>query len=70
MRAFEPLPPGQHDEAATQSYLAAFAKLDAGDPGTLAAFAAHVGKEPGDQLASFHLKRMLNGGSGVRIAMD
>ncbi|HEX3939830.1 MAG TPA: adenylate/guanylate cyclase domain-containing protein [Xanthobacteraceae bacterium] len=70
LRALEPLPPAQHGEAATQGYLAAFAKLEAGDPGTLAAFAAHVGKEPGDQLASFHLKRMLNGGSGVRIAMD
>jgi adenylate cyclase len=33
-------------------------------------FAAHVGKRPGDQLASFHLKRLLNGASGARIVME
>ena len=53
-----------------QSYLEAFAKLEAGDPGAIAAFAAHVGKQPDDQLASFHLKRLLNGATGTRIAMD
>ena len=54
----------------TASYLEAFAKLEAGDPGALAAFAAQVGKRPDDQLASFHLKRLLNGATGTRIAMD
>ena len=41
-----------------------------GDPGAIAAFASHVGKHPQDQLASFHLKRLLNGATGTRIAMD
>jgi adenylate cyclase len=50
--------------------LNAFAKLKASDPGALAAFAAHVGKQPADRLASFHLKRLLNGNSGIRIVMD
>ena len=48
----------------------AFAKLEAGDPAAMAAFATHIGKRPDDQLASFHLKRLLNGATGVRIAMD
>ena len=48
----------------------AFAKLEAGDPGALGAFAAQVGKRPDDQLASFHLKRLLNGATGTRISLD
>jgi adenylate cyclase len=70
MRAFEPLQDEQFQATATKSYLDAFAKLEAGDPGAIAAFAAHVGKVPDDQLASFHLKRLLNGASGTRIVMD
>jgi adenylate cyclase len=70
MRAFEPLRAEQYDDPATKSYLEAFAKLEAGDPGAIAAFAAHIGKVPDDQLASFHLKRLLNGATGTRIAMS
>jgi len=54
----------------TRDYLAAFAKLEARDPGALGAFATEVGKQPDDRLASFHLKRLLNGSTGVRINMD
>jgi adenylate cyclase len=68
--AFEPLRAEMAADAATKSYLDAFTKLKARDPGALAAFAAHVGKEPKDQLASFHLKRLLNGEAGVQIVMD
>ena len=60
----------QHADPTTKSYLEAFAKLEAGDPGAMAAFAAHVGKHADDQLASFHLKRLLNGASGTQIVMD
>jgi hypothetical protein len=70
LRAFEPLRAKQYDDPSTKSYLEAFAKLEAGDPGAIAAFAAHVGKYADDQLASFHLKRLLNGATGTRIAMD
>jgi adenylate cyclase len=70
MRAFEPLTGAQYKNAATKSYLEAFAKLEAGDPGAIAAFAAHIGKVADDQLASFHLKRLLNGATGTRITMD
>lgn len=54
---------------ATESDLAAFAKLEAADPGALGAFAALVGTRPDDQLPSFHLRRLLNGATGTRIAM-
>ncbi|MGA2893393.1 MAG: adenylate/guanylate cyclase domain-containing protein [Xanthobacteraceae bacterium] len=70
MRAFEPLTREQYETPATKSYLDAFAKLEASDPGSIAAFAAHIGKVADDQLASFHLKRLLNGATGTRIAMD
>jgi len=70
LRAFEPLRPEQYDSAATKSYLEAFAKLEANDPAAVAAFAAYLGKEPGDQLASFHLKRLLNGATGTRIVLE
>jgi adenylate cyclase len=70
LRALEPLRREQYDDPTTKSYLDAFAKLEAGDPDAIAAFAAHVGKLPKDQLASFHLKRLLNGATGTRIALD
>lgn len=70
LRAFEPLRIEAFGDPATTSYLEAFAKLEAGDPGAMAAFAAHVGKHAGDQLASFHLKRLLNGATGTRIALE
>jgi adenylate cyclase len=70
LRAFEPLGLAQYNEPATKSYLDAFAKLEASEPDAIAAFAAHVGKLPKDRLASFHLKRLLNGATGTRITMD
>jgi adenylate cyclase len=70
MRAFEPLREEQYKNVATKSYLSAFSKLENDDPGAIAAFAAHVGKHREDQLASFHLRRLLNGATGVRIAME
>jgi adenylate cyclase len=70
LRAFEPLRAEQYEDPATKSYLEAFAKLEAGDSGAIAAFAAQVGKQAEDQLASFHLKRLLNGATGTRIATD
>ena len=70
LRTFEPLRDAQYEDAATKSYLEAFAKLEAGDPGAMGAFAAHVGRHADDQLASFHLKRLLNGATSTRIVMD
>ena len=70
MRAFQPLTPAQYRNSATVSYRKAFALLEATDARALTAFAAHVGAHPDDQLASFHLKRLLNGAKGTRLAMD
>jgi adenylate cyclase len=70
LRVFEPLSGEQYENEAMGSYMAAFAKLQADDPSALAAFAAHVGRNPDDQLAGFHLKRLLNGAAGTRIIMD
>jgi adenylate cyclase len=69
LRAFEPLT-ADPDDAALDNYLSAFAQLEAQDPAAIGAFAAEVGKHPGDQLVSFHLKRLLNGQTGTRIQMD
>ena len=70
LRAFEPLRSDQYENPMTKSYLEAFAKLEAGDPAAMAGFAAHVGEHADDQLASFHLKRLLNGATGTRMVMD
>jgi adenylate cyclase len=70
LRAHEPLRLEGTDQSSLDSYLKAFAMLEAGDPAALGAFAAEVGRRPGDQLSSFHLKRLLNGQSGTRIQMD
>ena len=60
----------QYEDPATKSYLEAFAKLEAGDPGAMAAFARMSANIRSDQLASFHLKRLLNGATGTRIVME
>ena len=70
LRAFEPLSSEQYDDPSTASYLEAFGRLEAGDANALGAFAAQVGKCPDDQLASFHLKRLLNGAKGARLSLD
>ena len=70
LRAYEPLAAGAHRAAATSAYHEAFAKLEANDPASLPAFAALIGTGSADALASFHLKRLLNGKSGTRIELD
>lgn len=70
LRAFEPLTAQAVAMPASEAYAQAFAKLEARDSGAMSAFAALVGLNPEDHLASFHLKRLLNGGSGTRIALD
>ena len=70
LRAFEPVRSDRYEDPMVKSYLDAFARLEANDPGAMAAFAAHVGRVPEDALASFHLKRLLNGASGARMAME
>jgi len=68
LRAFEPLTAEAYAEPATAQYLEAFAKLEAGDPTAAGAFAALMGLRPDDRLVNYHLKRLLNGGSGTLVA--
>jgi adenylate cyclase len=70
IRAFEPFQVGRCNEPVAESYQKAFALLEAADPCAMAAFAAHVGNYPTDQLASFHLKRLLSGTYGAKIVLD
>lgn len=70
VRAFEPLRREEYEQSGTKAYLEAFAKLEASDPGVVGAFAAQVGLRAEDHLASFHLKRLLNGATGTRIALE
>jgi adenylate cyclase len=69
MRAFEPFSPEDAAGPEAAAYFDAFAKLEARDPLAVAAFAALIGARPGDALVQYHLKRLLNGGSGTRIEM-
>jgi hypothetical protein len=69
MRVFEPLLPEERASHHTLAYANAFSKLEAHDPAALAAFAALVGECPADALAQYHLRRLLNGGTGTRIEM-
>jgi adenylate cyclase len=70
LRAFEPLRAEQYEAPATKAYVDAFTKLEASDPTAIAAFASYIGQQPQDHLASFHLKRLLNGATGIQIVMD
>jgi adenylate cyclase len=70
LRAYEPLSEGSSDAGAVEQYTDAFAKLEAGDAAAMPAFAALVGSHADDKLAGFHLKRLLNGEKGVRIAVE
>ncbi|WFU70392.1 adenylate/guanylate cyclase domain-containing protein [Bradyrhizobium sp. CB2312] len=70
LRAFEPLPQAQFEAPETALYSEAFAKMEAGDVAAMPAFAALVGMHAEDPLASFHLKRLLNGAKGIRMQLD
>ncbi|MDN5004988.1 adenylate/guanylate cyclase domain-containing protein [Bradyrhizobium sp. GCM10027634] len=70
LRAFEPLPLEKFEAPATARYSEAFAKMEAGDAAAMPAFAALVGMHADDPLAGFHLKRLLNGGKGIRMQLE
>jgi hypothetical protein len=44
--------------------------LEANDATAMPAFAALVGQHAEDALAGFHLRRLLNGGKGVRMQLE
>ncbi len=70
LRTFEALSTDDYDEAAINSYLRAFSMLERNDPGAMGAFAAQLSTRADDPLASFHLKRLLNGDKGTLIQIQ
>lgn len=70
LRAFEPLPRERFEAPETAQYSEAFARMEAGDAAAMPTFAALVGVHADDPLAGFHLRRLLNGGKGIRIQLD
>jgi adenylate cyclase len=70
LRAYEPLPAATFDKPAATQYCEAFAKLRAGEAAAMPAFAALVGLHADDNLAGFHLRRLLNGAKGVRMQLE
>ena len=68
--AYEPLAPSKSDEGYHDSYMQAYSKLEKNDPDATTAFASLVASKADDALARFHLRRLLNGGSGVRISLE
>ena len=68
LKAYEPLSAEQSESPATEAYREAFAKLESGDAAAGQSFAALVGQYGEDPLATFHLKRLLAGETGVEIA--
>jgi adenylate cyclase len=70
LMAYEPLSQDFSQSAQTQAYLAAYEKLANGDAvGARQAFAGLIGKFGDDPLALFHLQRLLEGKTSVRIEM-
>ena len=54
-------------DATTFAYTVAFDRMAANDAGARAAFAGLLGATPDDPLANFHLRRLLNGQTGVAV---
>jgi adenylate cyclase len=67
LRAHEPLSAAQFDAPVTAQYMTAFTKFEQNCAAAMPAFAALVGMHSDDPLASYHLRRLLNGATGIRI---
>lgn len=68
--AHEPLTAERHADAMRAAYMDAYTRAEACDPGALSAFAALLGQDASDGLVSFHLKRLLAGGSGISVVLE
>jgi adenylate cyclase len=68
--AHEPLTAERHADSLTGDYDAAYAKAEACDAAAVSAFAALLGRDSGDGLVSFHLRRLLAGATGVTVALE
>ncbi len=70
LRAYEPLSAAMFETSMTKQYCEAFVRLEANEVTAMPAFAALVGQHADDALAGFHLRRLLNGGKGVRMQLE
>jgi class 3 adenylate cyclase len=68
--AFEPVDRNEAGSERLEAYLAAFKKIQAGDPECLRAFASYVGDYGNEPLANFHLQRLLAGRISTIIVLD
>ncbi|MFN2425407.1 MAG: CHASE2 domain-containing protein [Candidatus Binatia bacterium] len=66
VEVFEAYAEGSHANGRA-SYERAFEKMEAEDPGALAAFEEFVASHPGDGLAAFHLERLRRGETGAHV---
>jgi adenylate cyclase len=69
LRAFEPIGAKDAGSEWHTAYLQAFEQLEKREAAAVPAFASLVGAHSDDALASFHLRRLLNGGTGIEIEM-
>lgn len=69
IEAFEPLSPAISQSKGMESYREAFELLANGDSGAVQRFATCVSLHTDDMLATFHLKRVLAGQTGIVIAL-
>jgi adenylate cyclase len=70
IEAFEPLDAAVSQSKGIASYRQAFELLAAGDPSAIQSFAACVGANSYDMLATFHLRRLLAGQTGPVIVLS
>jgi len=70
IKVFEPLNNETVEAPAIKAYIAAFNKLEAGDPAANQAFANVIGQYGDDPLSTFDLRRILAGETGIRIRLQ
>ena len=69
LACFEPVPDDAAATARRESYGRAFRQLEAGDGDAVSALATLVAANATDALASFHLRRLLNGETGTTVVI-
>ena len=68
--AHEPMTAERHADPLTTAYVAAYAKAEECVATALPLFAALLGQDSSGGLATFHLKRLLTGATGVAVTLD
>ncbi len=69
LRCFEPIGGSGAAPVDVERYDRAFRQLEAGDAEAVSALASLVAASAGDTLASFHLRRLLNGEKGTTVVI-